>query len=522
MRSRIVELSVTVSVGAVAASFAFLALPLDLALDAPAPRARPTLASASSTELAIDARTVSVPTPSAQEPRHPRRARRVEPPDDLSLLPPPPTAPLPAIVALAPGLHADLDVAPCALTRIDGSIANVIAREGTAGDVLYMLGTERQLTADFASAADYYEAFALHAPEADGASCSAEERASGSCAEAPRALERAIAFRSALGETDRAVELASRYVEAYGETRVADAARVSLEAGRFLSDAGRATAAARHYRHHTQRFVRHVRPAEAVHAWVERGRAELVAGERQWAARSFRRALLEWRRGSADDVAVALEPEGDERGAEFARALEAVAEAGYHLAERRYERFHGIAAPTYDGDGTLDDVERWVERRLRPWVVRKAAALSDARAAYARVGELGSTRFRVAAEARTGEMYEEMLDAFRNAPLPVVRVASERETLVVHADWRAGPIERLRTEARDAFRRCLDVAIRSRQLGRDAALCAEELDRVVSTQHAGEIIPMRARIRETLAEPRAVPTLGRTRPDEACHEGEQS
>jgi tetratricopeptide (TPR) repeat protein len=441
---------------------------------------------------------------------------RARPRDDLALLPSPPPVPLPPITTAPAGLRSELDAVPCALERLDGSISDVIDREGTTGDVLYLLGARRQITADFASAADYYEAFALHTPEADGESCSNDERVAGICADAPRALERAIAFRHALGETERAVELAERYVETYGETRVADAARVSLEAGRFLREADDAGAAVRHYRTHTQRFARHVRAAESVEAWVARGRAEWDAGERQSAARSFRRALRAWRRGSAEDVAVAADGDGDAAGVEFARALDAVAEAGFHLAELRYERFREIAAPEYDGEGTPRDVERWVERRLRPWVIRKARALTDARLAFARVAELGSSRFRVAAEARTGEMYHEMLDAFRHAPLPEIRFSTERETLIARADWRDGPIERLRVEARDAFRRCLDVAIRSRQLGRDAARCASELDRIVTQPSNRELFRVGVRVRETIAEPRPIPAARPERSRNAC------
>ncbi len=523
MRARIVGVSVTMSISMIASALAFLALPLDVP-----PAYRPRGGSIVSSRLAIPraaAETASVepalssPAEPRVGPRAPRRRAPVPSRDDLDLFPAPPPVPPTPLTNLPPGLRPELDRVPCTVDRLDGSIGEAVGREGTVSDVLFLLGARRQVTADFASAADYYEAFALHAPEADGAECSAAERALGTCPDAPRALERAIAFRHALGDINRAVELADVYVDTYGETRIADAARVSLEAGRFLLEEHRNDEAIAHYRRHTQRFARHVRPAEAVRAWVERGRAEWTAGERNRASRSFRRALLEWRRGRGDEVALAIDPEGDGSGADFARALDAVAEAGYHLAELRYEHFHEIDAPGYAGDGTPVDVQRWVARRLRPWVVQKARALASAEAAYVRVAELGSTRFRVAAEARTGEMYHEMMESFRRAPLPEVRVETERETLVARADWRAAPIERLRGGARDAFRRCLDAAIRSRQFGRDASLCAIELDRVAAEPHGVEIVPRRARLHEPSSAPR--PLHMHVSP-EACSDGAEA
>jgi hypothetical protein len=343
--------------------------------------------------------------------------------------------------------------------------------------VLFLLGTERHAVGDLAAAADYYEAFARNDLSRDDEACSADEKAMGLCVDAPRALETAIALRRGLGDEERAQELSVRYVATYGETRISDAARVSLVAGRALTAAGRAEEARRHLSAHTRRFARHVPIGERVRGWVARGQAEREAGDERAALRSFRLALSLWDRGGASVAAMRLDEEGQELGSDFARSLDAVAEAGFHLAEARYGRFAALTPPRYVGHGSRREVERWVSAQLRPWMVEKLRALSRAETAYRRVAALGVTRHRIAAEARRGAMYRDLLETLAGAPTIVVHEQGELG-IVVEADWRSAPVATLRARATEAFRACLETALQTRQLGHDAALCAAELSRV--------------------------------------------
>jgi hypothetical protein len=253
-------------------------------------------------------------------------------------------------------------------------------------------------------------------------------------------------------------------------------------AGRALTESGHAQEARRHLRAHTRRFARHVPVGERVRAWVARGVAEQEAGREGEARRSFRRALSIWDRGGASIVAMRLDEDGEELGSDFARTLDAVAEAGFRLAEARYGRFASLTPPRFEGRGERREVERWVAHQLRPWMVQKLRALSRAEAAYRRVAALGTTRHRIAADARRGAMYRELLETFTSAPPIEVRGEGETAT-AVRADWRSGPIAQLRSRAREAFESCLETALGSRQLGRDAAICAAELSRVDPIMH---------------------------------------
>jgi len=417
----------------------------------------------------------------------------------LDLLPPPATAP--AVLVTPDALR------PLATPTPHGCIGEALTEraavlDGAPSDVLFLLGTERHAVGDMRAAADYYEAFALHDASRDDAGCSEDEKALGLCADAPRALETAISLRRGIGEEDRAYELSETYVATYGETRIDDAARVSLVAGRALTEAGRAEEARRHLTAHTRRFARHVPVSERVRAWVARGAAERAAGRQREAARSFRRALSLWDQGGASVVAMRLDEDGEELGSDFARTLDAVAEAGFHLAEARYGRYAALAPPRYEGDGERRGVERWVARQLRPWMVQKLRALSRAEAAYLRVAALGVTRHRIAADARRGAMYRDLLETFVSAPSVAVHEEGEA-SLSVLSDWRSAPIARLRARATEAFESCLRTALRSRQLGRDAAICASELSRVdpMTYPEAAELSPADLLITSEPAEP---------------------
>lgn len=526
-RERIVELSVATSLSLVSGVLAFLCVPFDLPRD-PAPNAdrssarlgtSPTTTSdAMTTALVIDSAEPDTRPPETRRARRGanartdqarRRSRRAPTTlDDVEALLVPPNGIVldnPWIALAEPILPPQVcdDDANARVTGDTDALFEAMRAPAEreldgAADVLFLLGVARHSVLDLASAADYYEAFAEHDPSRDAEACSEVEQERGTCVDAPVALERAVELRRALGQEERAIALGKEYVETYGETRVEDAARMSDVVGGLLERRGPAAAEA-HFAEHTRRFARHVPAPMALRHWVDRGRSEWQAGHRDRAARSFRRALRVWRRG-ASDVA-ALSPDID--GSEFDSTLEAAAEAGYHLARLRQARFDAIALPAYRGNGARAHVERWVNGVLRPAVLHKVRALRDAERAYRTVAELGATRHRVAALARTGEMYRELAAAFAAAPLPEVRETTELEVAVSPEDWRTRPRERLERRAIEAFESCLSQAIATRFYVDDARACGAALTELAPERHPGlpELAPRRLRVSEDALAP---------------------
>ncbi len=523
-RNRIVEWATAASLAAVSGAVAFLAVPLDLAGGTGSPTAPP-----AAEARAIEAR--PRPPPPASAPPSPA-PRRVAPADPFEMLLPPPRAwryHPPEGLRLSAIAHCDRcagDSARCATSdRVQAAIVERTALlddpdDGRALDLLFLLGAGYQAVGDWERAAEYYEAFALHGPSEDGAGCTDEERATGTCADAPAALENAILFRRALGQVDRALDDAELYERFYSETRVADSARVSAQAGEMLAAQGGHVEAASHLGRHTERYARHVPPGAALRMQVRLGRARLEAGDRPAAARLFRRAVRRWQRGLGERIASSPDEDPSASGAEFSRTLEAVSEAAFRLAELRFDAFRAVERPSYEGDGSLGDVERWVATRLRPWVLRKVRALRDARDAYERVAALGVTEWQIAARARTGEAFRMMMEDLAAAPVPEVVASSDEQiaAVAVEADaWREPAMAELRGPAVEAFERCLLTAVRTRHFGAWSRRCADQLTRLDPGAHPPdvELLPGGLRIHDPPVLPVPSPVLG-TLPEEGC------
>jgi len=501
MRSlRIVEVAFATGLAAVSAVVAFLVVPLDLAS-----RERTLVAGHAGAQTSAE---VQLPLPAPPRPMmelRPTTPRRSRPNDALFSNAPPAGAdpyrdPGPDDLRLSPiatcrgSCEDEASGSPCRTpghgitVRREVALLDSEPDQARTGDVLFLLGAEAQAHADYAAAADYYEAFAAGQPDGASLACSGADRESGGCPDAARALENAILFRRSLGQNERALEDAALFEVRYGDTRVADAARVSMHAGAIHRTAHGLADAVAHYDQHVRRYERHVSPGAAIRALVALGRARWDAGDRRRATSAFRRALVSWQRGDASAVATQPDDDAEPDGAEFARTLEAVAEAGFHLAEVRYDRYRGMAAPRYEGDGSAADVERWVARELGPWVRRKGRALAVARDAFDEVQRLGVTRWQIAAASRTGRLYLDLARDLRNVRPPAeVRGAGELVDAVAIANPLEPAIRRLEGPAVQALEHCMALARSSRQFGAWSLACAEGLIELAPDRHPPDV-----------------------------------
>jgi hypothetical protein len=357
-------------------------------------------------------------------------------------------------------------------------------------DVLYLLGANHLARFDYGRAADFYEIFARHHPAADGERCDDAERAAGVCADAPLSLRRAFELRRALGERDAAIADAARFVDTYGETRIDEAARLSIDAGALLEG----EEARAHYEAHVRRFERHTPSPLTVRAYVELGRARFASGDNRGARRAFREADLLFARSAGSEAALSADAPGEENGAEFRRTVYAAAEARFYLGEIERAAFRSRRLAPYAGDYSAPDIARWAARELRPWVRTRLSAMRRAEREYDEAAELGVVEWKIAADARRGEIYRELVDVFRNAPVPayVTSEGEEQVRLRLRADWQALSLK-LSPHAEAAFERCEETAVRTRHFGEWSELCAEGLTAIDPVRHPArhEIVPVR-------------------------------
>ena len=292
----------------VAGAFVFLRLPLDSA-----PAYRPTAPGQAPAVATAPARASAAAPPAdvpivAAEPRV--RATRPAPS-------PPPQGPYhhhpPSSAILQPLAAHDAPVAELLETRLL-ELEELGLVEATT-DVLYLLGAEQQAAAQYAVAAGFYEAFA------------AQSICDVTCAEQAPALENAVVLHQATGDIAGVLRSADLFEERFANSHPRAATRVALTAAAMDGPGG------------PQRLERLTRrrlpPAEAIQSTVALAK-RLLGTDPSRARRAFRRADRLWHRSGGDWMVTSPGLEPTAWAAELGRTREAVAEARFQEAERRY------------------------------------------------------------------------------------------------------------------------------------------------------------------------------------------
>lgn len=170
-----------------------------------------------------------------------------------------------------------------------------------------------------------------------------------------------------------------------------------------------------------------------VAAHVLRGRSCAKTGEAPCAEKAFQRAIELWETPGAIDRLRATGSDDAARGEHMARALSAVGEALFTLAEQKRSELDKIRFPEYKGPDTKEDVFRFIETKVADWVNKKIPKVEEAERAYQRILDIAPEappRFAVAGSARMAQMWGKFTAEFRAAPIP--------------AGWRASRLEELR------------------------------------------------------------------------------
>lgn len=343
---------------------------------------------------------------------------------------------------------------------------------GARGDTLYLLGVERQRTGDFGPAADYFEAFALMPGEGVAAP------------EAAASMENAIVYRRALGQNERALAAVERFVELFGASHPRATTRVQLEAT-ALGGVG----------HFEALRARRLPPAERIQSEVRLGTA-LWSEDRTEARRAYRRAERTWRR--AGGALMARSPGlGDTAWiAELARTREALAEARFVQANRLFQVATRQKAPVFEGAPDAPRVERWMTRRLRPWLERRMALIGRAEAALSRVDDLGLSSRSVAAAARRGQLYAQLrTDLLRSLPTEV-RVDEGRFVVPSrNLEDNLALRRRLVEPATRHFEHCMESAAATGAYGEWSERCADGLAVWFDRYRQDELLPVTMQLR---------------------------
>jgi len=348
-----------------------------------------------------------------------------------------------------------------------------------AAKAMFALGSGYQSMALYEQAADWYERFAaLHPREPESVA----------------ALSDAVILRLGLGDTTAATNDARTFVKTWGRTRRTQAAQIEL------------ALALHHAEHGAKERARAM--LRGVTENVDRGPIDLTIRAHALAATLAETPALA-RDEHAKVLAAWADPEAAERALRrswpdesegqvdrrLARVLNAVGAARFFVAEqRRRAEVDSLKLPVFTG--TIDHValERFADKPLRDWYVKKRAAIESVETEYLKVLEirpLPPPASVIAAAGAVGAMWGELADDFRRVPAPAgwKKDAPLYKAYLEAVDAMAAPLREAR--AKPAMKKCLDLSIKYQYADDASRACATWLSSHYEREflRVDEIIP---------------------------------
>jgi len=177
----------------------------------------------------------------------------------------------------------------------------------------------------------------------------------------------------------------------------------------------------------------------------------------------------------------------DARAHKLGKALDAVGEAMFYSAEeRKKDKVDSLPYPVYKGPATKEDINKYMEKTVKPWVLKKQAAIEDVDKDYQRITELQPVpppRWVIAAASRAGLMWGGFVDEFRAAPIPKEwkKDPEIRGTYYQHLDESSEPIKAQR--AKPALKRCLDDSVKYQYFDEYSRDCEKWLAKNYKTEY---------------------------------------
>jgi hypothetical protein len=304
----------------------------------------------------------------------------------------------------------------------------------------------------YEEAAAWYERFARETPKRENAA---------------EALQDAVLFRLGLGQDDRAIEDADRFVKAYGASRPAQAAAVAFAIGAHHVDREDWVLARKRLSGAMGTIDRDATLDVQMQAHAILGRALEKLGNATDAASEYGKVRTLWRDPQA--ATRRIMESGDER--RLVKALTVAGEAAFFFAEEKARTALAIKLPAYRGPGYREDVARYFRTEVVGWIAEKRKAIEETEKAYLEVASLKplpSPRWMVASSARVAELRGRLATELSSAPAPAgwkKQGASPwgRRWEDVWADWRV-PREAagapLLASAKAANRLCVELSVK--------------------------------------------------------------
>ena len=329
-----------------------------------------------------------------------------------------------------------------------------------ARQALHDLGRNHQAIAMYEQAAGYFERYAR---ETDYRGDQAAE-----------ALSDAVILRLGLGQDEPALSDARAYARQLGERYPERASRIAFAIAAHHGERGEW----RDARQYLQGAIRSIDASAELdvrtqaHALLARAHLEL--GSRAQAAREYATVRRLWsNQGDAARAILGAKGTNAENQRRLGRALAALGEATYFVADEKRRAVERIRFPAYHGPGTIAAVDRHIKTKVRDWITLKKPLLEAATQSYTEVLRIepdAPPAWVIASGAQVGALWSQFVAEFRAAPIPdSIRQDEQLRTAYYEALDRASePYKQL---ARQAYEKCLDYSVRYQHFDGHSRAC---------------------------------------------------
>ncbi len=187
------------------------------------------------------------------------------------------------------------------------------------------------------------------------------------------------------------------------------------------ADVGKLASVLRRLRAHIKRIDQHASLEDRMLSHALLGRGYASARQLKAARADYDKVLSAWKDPKA---AMQKVTRGETNRAAFSRAgqaLNAVGEALFFHAEQKRKAADSLKPPPYRGPDSNDAIQRFVHKRIAPWLKKRRRLIDEAQRAYLKITALRPApppRWVVASAAQVAAMLEALLADMRQAPLP--------------------------------------------------------------------------------------------------------
>ena len=334
-----------------------------------------------------------------------------------------------------------------------------------AKKALYQIGGNYQAIAVYDIAANFFEQY-----------CEAT-KFTGEFAD--KALNDAVVLRLGLGQDDEAIKDSDKFNKYFGAKKPELTAQIAFAIGDHYAQKEDWENARKRLSASMGIIDKKATADVQVQAHALLARAYMKLNQPTPARGEYSKVVGLWKDPGKAVSAIQGIPGEDEAGKQrrIGKALTAVGEATFYFAEEKRAKVEKVKFPEYKGPGSLEEVKKHINTKVKDWITKKRPLIEEATADYKKIVALQPVPpplWVIAAGSRVGGMWGTFVKEFRAAPIPdkIKKDTELRNTYYASLDDASEPQKQM---AKGAFKTCLDYSVQYQFFDEFSRACEEWL-----------------------------------------------